>query len=168
MDSESPAPRPGGLRPRKSRIAALPAALVLLLALVSPLSCGPRLVQRELIISRNGETPVPVRVELARTAEEKARGLMYRKNLNDGTGMLFIFDQDEILSFWMKNTYIPLSIAYIAKDGRILEIRNMRPHDETPVRSSRSARYALEVPQGWFSRAGIAPGDILALDEDLR
>jgi uncharacterized membrane protein (UPF0127 family) len=93
---------------------------------------------------------------------------MYRKNLGDGKGMLFIFDRDEILSFWMKNTRIPLSIAFIAKDGRILEIRNMQPQDETPVRSSRSARYALEVPQGWFSRAGIAPGDILALDDDIK
>ena len=70
-------------------------------------------------------------------------------------------DRDEMMSFWMKNTLVPLSIAYIAQDGRILEIHDMQPEDLTPVRSSRSARYALEVPQGWYDRAGIAPGDRL-------
>jgi uncharacterized membrane protein (UPF0127 family) len=65
------------------------------------------------------------------------------------------------MSFWMKNTLVPLSIAYIANDGRILEIYDMQPGNLTPVRSSRSARYALEVPQGWFDRVGITPGDRL-------
>jgi uncharacterized membrane protein (UPF0127 family) len=88
---------------------------------------------------------------------------MNRKTLAEGRGMLFIFDRDQSLSFWMKNTLIPLSIAFISKDGRILEIRDMRPLDETPVRSSRSARYALEVPQGWFGRAGIKAGDTVML-----
>jgi uncharacterized membrane protein (UPF0127 family) len=64
----------------------------------------------------------------------------------------------------MKNTFIPLSIAFIAADGRITEIRDMQPHDESPVRSSRSVRYALEVPQGWFGRAGVKPGDVVKLD----
>jgi uncharacterized membrane protein (UPF0127 family) len=59
----------------------------------------------------------------------------------------------------MKDTLIPLSIAFITHDGRILEIRDMRPGDLTPIRSSRSVRYALEVPQGWFGRMGIKPGD---------
>jgi uncharacterized membrane protein (UPF0127 family) len=89
---------------------------------------------------------------------------MNRKTLEDGRGMLFIFDRDQIMSFWMKNTLIPLSIAFISKDGRILEIRDMEPLNETPVRSSRSARYALEAPQGWFDRAGIKAGDTVTLD----
>jgi uncharacterized membrane protein (UPF0127 family) len=84
---------------------------------------------------------------------------MYRKSLDDGKGMLFVFDRDESLSFWMKNTLIPLSIAFIASDGRILEIRDMEPESLTPVHSSRSVRYALEVPQGWFDRAGVKPED---------
>jgi uncharacterized membrane protein (UPF0127 family) len=92
---------------------------------------------------------------------------MNRKSLADGRGMLFIFDRDQILPFWMKNTLIPLSIAFISADGRILEIRDLRPLDETTVRSSRSARYALEVPQGWFSRAGIKVGDVAALNEAI-
>jgi uncharacterized membrane protein (UPF0127 family) len=143
----------------------LPLSVLLLLTLGAPLSCGPRFTQRELTIDRAGGGQVHIRVEVARTAEEKSRGLMYRKNLDDGKGMLFVFDRDQILSFWMKNTVIPLSIAYIARDGRILEIRDMRPLDETPIRSGRSARYALEVPQGWFGRAGITAGDHVFLDD---
>jgi uncharacterized membrane protein (UPF0127 family) len=92
---------------------------------------------------------------------------MYRKSLDDGRAMLFIFDRDERLSFWMKNTTIPLSIAFLSRDGRILEIRDLQPLDERSVRSSRSARYALEAPQGWFGRAGVAVGDTLVIDGDL-
>ena len=102
-----------------------------------------------------------IMAEIALTKAQQAQGLMYRKELKDGDAMLFVFERDEILSFWMKNTYVPLSIAYIAQDGRILEIYDMEPKNESAVRSRRSARYALEVPQGWFSRAGIVPGDRL-------
>jgi uncharacterized membrane protein (UPF0127 family) len=123
------------------------------------------LEHKELTIERAGAQPVTERAEIARTADEKERGLMVRKSLADGNGMLFVFDRDQIMSFWMKNTLIPLSIAYIRSDGGIAEIRNMRPLDETPVRSSRSVRYALEVPQGWFDRAGVKAGDRLLLPE---
>ena len=102
---------------------------------------------------------VPVEVELARTETEHSAGLMYRTELKDGKGMLFIFDRDEVRTFWMKNTLIPLSIAYISYDGIIIDIRDMYPNNTSPVHSSRSVRYALEVPQGWFSRAGIRVGD---------
>ena len=108
-----------------------------------------------------GSVTVNVEVELAQTDEQRSTGLMYRTSLEDGKGMLFIFNEDQVLSFWMKNTLIPLSIAYIASDGRILEIYDMEPQNLTPVHSSRSVRYALEVPQGWFSRAGLEPGDRL-------
>jgi uncharacterized membrane protein (UPF0127 family) len=141
-----------------------PLFLLLLLNLVLPLSCDPRFEQGELTIRRAGGKPVQMRVEVARTGKERTQGLMNRKSLDDGRGMLFVFDRDQILSFWMKNTSIPLSIAFIARDGRILEIRDLRPLDESSVRSVRSARYALEVPRGWFSRAGIAPGDQVLLD----
>jgi uncharacterized membrane protein (UPF0127 family) len=114
-----------------------------------------------LIESGGGETVL--RVELARTGEQRSQGLMNRKKLDDGEGMLFIFDQDQILSFWMKDTLIPLSIAFINSDGRILEIRDMEPGNLNPVVSIRSGRYALEVPQGWFTRAGITPGDRVTL-----
>jgi len=102
---------------------------------------------------------VPVEVELARTETERNTGLMYRLTLEDGKGMFFIFETDQVLSFWMKNTYIPLSIAYISFDGTIIDIRDMHPNDTSSVHSSRSVRYALEVPQSWFDRAGIKTGD---------
>ncbi|MDR1971973.1 MAG: DUF192 domain-containing protein [Treponema sp.] len=122
------------------------------------------LEQRELTIERAEGAPVRLRAEIARTPDEQQRGLMYRKSLDKGRGMLFLFDRDQILSFWMKNTLIPLSIAYIKSDGTLLEIRDMSPLDQTPVRSSRGVRYALEVPQGWFEEAGIRAGDRLLLD----
>ena len=106
---------------------------------------------------------IPVEAELARTDEEHSTGLMYRTELEDGKGMLFIFETDEVRSFWMKNTLIPLSIAFITYDGRIVEIKDMYPNNTNSVLSSRSVRYALEVPQGWFSRAGVQPGDIIIL-----
>jgi uncharacterized membrane protein (UPF0127 family) len=117
--------------------------------------------KQNLSILRAGTEPALMEVELARTDQERTQGLMHRKSLEDGKGMLFIFDRDQIMSFWMKNTLIPLSIAFIASDGRILEIKDMEPLILSAVQSSRSERYALEVPQGWFSRAGINIGDIL-------
>jgi uncharacterized membrane protein (UPF0127 family) len=133
-------------------------------ALLTGVSCRAESLDiRELTIERAGAGPVTLRAEIARTEDEKARGLMFRKSLADGRGMLFVFDRDQIMSFWMRNTQIPLSIAYIRSDGGILEIRNMRPLDESLVQSSRSVRYALEVPQGWFDRAGVKAGDRLLL-----
>jgi uncharacterized membrane protein (UPF0127 family) len=119
---------------------------------------------RNLVIERNEGNPVTMRVEVARTDSEKAQGLMFRRKLEDGKGMLFVFENEEYLSFWMKNTYIPLSIAFVSSGGRITEIRDMEPLDLSPVRSAYAARYALEVPRGWFGRAGIGPGDRLILD----
>jgi uncharacterized membrane protein (UPF0127 family) len=116
--------------------------------------------KRELVIESGGGQ-IAVMAEIASSPGQREQGLMYRKELKDGNGMIFVFDRDEIMSFWMKNTLVPLSIAYIAYDGRILEIYDMEPGNLNPVRSSRSARYALEVPQGWFDRAGVAPGDRL-------
>jgi uncharacterized membrane protein (UPF0127 family) len=119
---------------------------------------------RQIIIRTAGGHTVTVEAEIARTGAQRSRGLMYRPELPDGKGMLFVFERDEVLSFWMKNTLIPLSIAYIAYDGRIIEIRDMQPRDQSPVQSSRSVRYALEVPQGWFSRVGLGAGDVVQLD----
>ena len=123
-----------------------------------------KLAVREIPIEREGQRIAVVKAEIARTQEERAKGLMYRKELPDGEGMLFVFERDQVLSFWMKNTIIPLSIAYITSDGRIVEIRDMYPHDESSVLSSRSVRFALEVPQNWFSRAGVRLGDIVTID----
>jgi uncharacterized membrane protein (UPF0127 family) len=118
----------------------------------------PRLVVKPVVIMNQAGETITVNAELARTGEEQRVGLMFRKKLADGEGMLFIYERDQILSFWMKDTLIPLSIAFISHDGRIIEIRDMQPQSLQSVKSSRSVRYALEAPQGWFTRAGIAPG----------
>jgi len=114
-----------------------------------------------LAITRADSSQVEITVEIARTDDEKAKGLMHRKKLADGAGMIFVYDRDQQMSFWMKNTLIPLSIAFIASDGRIIEIKDMQPHDLSSVKSSRSVRYALETPQGWFERAGVQAGDVI-------
>lgn len=103
--------------------------------------------------------PVSVVAEVARTELERNRGLMYRKSLAAGKGMLFDFGVDERVSFWMKNTTIPLSVAYLGSDGTIYQILDLVPLSEEPRPSSRSVRYALEVPQGWFSQVGLKEGD---------
>jgi uncharacterized protein len=97
--------------------------------------------------------------EVADTPQASENGLMFRDSLPEDRGMLFVFDRPKSASFWMKNTKIPLSIAYIDSTGKILEIESMKPLDETIVPSaSDQVAYALEVNQGWFSRHGIAPG----------
>ena len=135
-------------------------SLVLFFTVLASCSAEERFEKREITLEGR-EGPVTIIAEIALTPAQHQQGLMHRETLNDGEGMLFIFDRDQILSFWMKNTIIPLSIAYIASDGRIVEIFDMEPLNLNPVRSSRSVRYALEVPQNWFERAGIAPGDRL-------
>jgi uncharacterized membrane protein (UPF0127 family) len=126
---------------------------------------GPQPVLETKIISIHTASgaAVPIKAELARTDREKQAGLMFRKELADGSGMLFMFENDEVHSFWMKNTLIPLSVAFILRDGTILEIKDLYPRDLSSVHSSRSVRYALEAPQGWFTRAGIKAGDRLDL-----
>jgi len=130
-------------------------------------ACSQQKQTTVLSIERENAAAVEVTVEIARTDEERAKGLMFRKNLPDGEGMLFVFDRDQQLSFWMKNTIIPLSIAYIASDGHIIEIKDMQPNDLNSVKSSRSVRYALEVPQGWFGRANVKTGDVVKIDLSL-
>jgi len=141
-------------------------SLFLVFCLCFFVSCSPqKLAIRELPIERDGQQIAVVKAEIARTGDERSKGLMFRKKLPDGEGMLFVFEKDEVLSFWMKNTYIPLSIAFIASDGKIIDIKDMYPHDENSVVSSRSVRYALEVPMNWFSRAGVLTGDTVIVRE---
>jgi len=137
--------------------------LIFILCLNIAACSSQKLPVHELAIERDGIEIALVRAEIARTQEERNKGLMFRKKLPDGEGMLFIYERDEVMSFWMKNTLVPLSIAFITSDGRIIEVRDMYPRDENSVFSSRSVRYALEVPQGWFSRAGIQNGDVVKI-----
>jgi uncharacterized membrane protein (UPF0127 family) len=116
--------------------------------------------RQDLVLEGSGFS-VTIRAEIARTDKQRQQGFMFRKEVKDGEGMLFVFEKDQLLSFWMKNTLVPLSVAYISREGVILEIRDLEPGNLRPVISSRSCRYALEVPEGWFGRAGLGPGDRL-------
>ena len=100
-------------------------------------------------------------VEVARSDEERQRGLMHRESIGEYAGMLFIFERDQHLSFWMKNTYIPLSIAYISKSGVIKSIHHMEPESLRTVKSDYAVRFALELPQGAFQRSGVEVGDTI-------
>ncbi len=100
-----------------------------------------------------------LKVEVAATAQTRTIGLMNRFSLASDSGMLFVFPQSEQLGFWMKNTYVPLSIAYVDEKGVILNIADMKPHDESTHPSKGPALFAIEMKQGWFKEKGIVAGD---------
>ena len=127
-------------------------------------SCGQKKLEtKDLEIKKTSGQVVLVNAELAKTEEEQMYGFMNRKNIPDGTGMLFIFKDDRIASFWMKNTPTPLSIAYIDYSGKIKDIFDMTPFSLATIVSTGYVRYALEVPQGWFEKNGVKVGDYLDL-----
>ena len=128
---------------------------------------GPHTRPHTLTIDASGGKKVEVRVEVADDLFERARGLMYRTALGVNRGMLFVFPEEQKLTFWMKNTLIPLSIAFIDSELRIVDIQDMRPLDDEPPSyvSSGPAQYALEVNQGFFERRGVKVGDRVELPE---
>jgi len=99
-----------------------------------------------------------IRAEVALTPEQRQKGLMYRRDLATHEGMLFVFDDAMPQCFWMKNTPTPLTIAFIADDGSIVNLADMKPFDETSHCSSKPVRFVLEMNQGWFAKRGIKPG----------
>jgi uncharacterized membrane protein (UPF0127 family) len=99
--------------------------------------------------------------EVATTPDQRSVGLMHRFSLKPDHGMLFVFERTEPLGFWMKNTFIALSIAFIAEDGRIINIEDMKPQTEHTHSSKGAARYALEMRKGWFAERGIGPGTMI-------
>ncbi len=139
-------------------------ALLLCLCIANPASAKKfNLKKTDLNIQKSDGSTVCVNAELAVKPEERNFGFMERKKIPEGTGMLFVFEYDQILSFWMKNTPTPLSIAYITKDGKIKDIFDMTPYSLASIVSTGYVRYALEVPQGWFSKNGIKTGDSVNL-----
>lgn len=102
-----------------------------------------------------------IEVEVADEPAERNQGLMYRESLDDDEGMLFVYPQLGARSFWMKNTSIPLSIAFMDETGRVLNIEDMRPLDPSSVRSNGEAMYALEMNQGWFVAHSVQRGSVV-------
>jgi hypothetical protein len=130
-------------------------AFALNLAFATP-GAGADLPVRSLTIGKH-----KLVAEVAATPDQRSTGLMHRFSLRPDHGMLFVFERPERLSFWMRNTYVPLSIAFIGPDGKIVNIENMAPQTETSHWSRGPALYALEMRKGWFAERGIREGDVV-------
>ena len=148
-------------------------ALVLLLISSAVGNCASKSSDREEIVFEKAILKISgleLTVEVADREEQRQRGLMFRKELVEGTGMLFVFPQERILSFWMKNTLIPLSIGYFDRNRKLVDIQKMNP-ESIIVKDSElkrypsqfPAQYALEVPQGWFEKHKINLGTSFSL-----
>ena len=99
-----------------------------------------------------------IRAELANTPESRMQGLMFRKTLGTSDGMLFVFDEPERQCMWMRNTYVPLSVAFIDAKGAILNVEDMEPLTENSHCASGPAKFALEMSKGWFASRGLKAG----------
>lgn len=99
-----------------------------------------------------------IRAEVAITPEQRQKGLMHRRDLATHEGMLFVFDEPAPQCFWMKNTPTPLTIAFLADDGSIVNLADMKPFDEASHCSARPVRFVLEMNQGWFAKRGFKAG----------
>lgn len=148
----------------------LPALLGAALLVATLASCGdqpaapaaPKTVNDYFPIKVGAQT---VRMQIAALPPEVQRGLMFRQSLGRDEGMLFVFTRTEQMSFWMRNTTIPLDIGFFDAQGVLREIYPLHPLDERSVTSrARDLKFALEVNQGWFKERGVKPGDQLDLD----
>jgi uncharacterized protein len=135
--------------------------VVVLTAVVFLLLPASRIEARELMKIPLFVKDREIRVEVARTPEERAQGLMGRERLGKDDGMLFIFEVEDRHGFWMKNTLIPLSIAFIDREGRIVRITDMMPLTLDSHDPPRPVLFALEMNKGWFKTNGIREGDFV-------
>ena len=99
-----------------------------------------------------------IRAEVADNTAARMQGLMHRRSMEQNAGMVFVFEERALHCMWMKNTLIPLSVAFIDEAGAIVNIADMQPHSEQSHCATRPARYALEMNKGWFAQRGIRPG----------
>ncbi|MCC7365386.1 MAG: DUF192 domain-containing protein [Dehalococcoidia bacterium] len=151
-------------------------ALVTFVAFVAFLACDgagndtdaprPELPTVEVRVEGNGRSET-LTVELAITTDQRQKGLMFREAMPEDAGMLFLFPRQSSGGFWMRNTYLPLSIAYLAADGTVLEIRSGTPLDETILTPAQPYYMVLEVNQGWFERHGLGVGSKVVVPPGL-
>lgn len=132
--------------------------LAALPALALSIACAAQTVPQKLSSIRLNVGIHNVNAELARTPDQRGIGLMFRQAMPPNDGMLFVFDEPGTQCFWMKNTYIPLSTAFVADDGSIVNIADMEPQKLDSHCSEKPVRYVLEMNQGWFAKRGIKPG----------
>ncbi|HHS82773.1 MAG TPA: DUF192 domain-containing protein [Devosia sp.] len=117
--------------------------------------------ERLVLHTRKGD--VPLTVEIADTDQSRAKGLMFRQSIDDDKGMLFDFQQERQVSFWMRNTFIPLDMIFIAADGTIRNIHaNARPQDPTSIPSDGPVRFVLEIGGGRAAELGLKAGDTIS------
>lgn len=103
-----------------------------------------------------------MQVEVALTPQEHAIGLMHRTSMGANEGMLFVFDRPGVQCFWMKNTLIPLAVAFVADDGTVVNLDEMKPQTLESHCSTQPVRYVLEMNTGWFKKKGVKPGQKLS------
>jgi uncharacterized membrane protein (UPF0127 family) len=137
---------------------ALRCAFALLLVLLTTPAAAQDRPQLDLPVVQLQAGMHNIRAQVARSVNERATGLMHRKEMPQHEGMLFVFEQPSQQCFWMKNTLLPLSIAFIADDGSIVNIRDMQPQSLDSHCSDKPVRYVLEMNQGWFAKRAIKPG----------
>ena len=121
-----------------------------------------------LIATAHAQTPMPrmeltagfyrIEAEVAANQKNRMQGLMHRRSMQPNEGMIFVFTQEERHCMWMRNTFLPLSVAFLDSEGRILNIENMEPQTEDNHCAAAPARFALEMNKGWFAGKGIKPG----------
>jgi uncharacterized protein len=121
------------------------------------LSVPPALAQKTPVVQLNAGMHL-IQAEVVAEPAARAQGLMHRRTLGQNAGMLFIFDEHAVHCMWMKNTLIPLSVAFIDDRGTIINIEDMEPHSETSHCAAQPVKYALEMSRGWFASRGIKPG----------
>jgi hypothetical protein len=148
-------------RPAANRLLLRLVALVLVLVAEG---CAAAPAGPSVTLKPAGGTPLAVRVEIAATPATRELGLMYREKLEPASGMLFVFPQREPVSFWMKNTKIPLDILFIADDGEIVKLHaRTKPFSEAPLPSVKPVRFVLEVDGGFCEKHGVREGDRVEL-----
>jgi uncharacterized protein len=136
------------------------AALCAAAALISPVWAQDA-PQTDLARTRLSAGMHQINVQLAQTPEQRSIGLMFRKDMPQPEGMLFVFEQASQQCFWMKNTLLPLTAAFVADDGEIVNLADMQPQTEVAHCSTKPVRYVLEMNQGWFARKGLKAGSKL-------
>ena len=137
------------------------AALVLAAATVPVCAQEPQTNLQRVLLSAGMHQ---IDAQVAQTIEQRTTGLMHRKEMPQHEGMLFVFERPTIQCFWMKDTLLPLSVAFVADDGTIVNLADMKPLALDSHCSDKQVRFVLEMNQGWFAKKGVKPGTKLAGD----
>ena len=152
----------GAVLNRSSALATIYHRLTLLALFMPLLATAQQVPQLDLQRTKLSAGMHQIDAQVARTPEQRQIGLMMRKEMPQQEGMIFVIEQASQQCFWMKNTLLPLTAAFVADDGRIVNMADMKPQTEEAHCSGEPVRYVLEMNKGWFAKKGIKPGDKLS------